>query len=413
MVNEEFQIKKMNKKDSKKKLILAKKEYQNKNYQEAEKLYKELYKNYSSDFSIWDKRFYAWSLYRVYIQGFSGDEEQFLAGELVTELVSQENNSNKENACALTLSVFKIIDYLKDANDYEELVYWTSKLNPEYLNNDPYSFKSDGKKITLASKKEKWYTIRSKALLEIGELIDTIKISKEALEVLDEFRNYSDVWFKWRIALANKDLGEDDFALEYLNEILLTKNEWYILKEIAEIYFFKGDLDDALKYAVDAVLRFGEIDKKIKLYSLLEDILNEKGLNEEAIKHAELIYHIRKENNWDVDEKLTKKLEENGIATDEVKNPKELEKNLKEYWEELKFSNQEKITGIISKVLPHGKAGFINSDDGNSYYFNTHEFKSPKNQLNEGQNVSFFLEDSFDKKKNKKAKQAVNIHSSF
>jgi tetratricopeptide (TPR) repeat protein len=265
----------------------------------------------------------------------------------------------------------------------------------------------------LASKKEKWYTLRSKALLENGDLEDAIKISNEALEVLDEFRNYSDVWFKWRIALANKELGEFDTALEYLNEILLSKTDWFILKEIAEVYFFKENLDEALKYATDAALRFGEVEKKINLYSLLEDILNGKGLNKEALKHTELIYHIRKENNWEVDERLTPKLEENGINTDEVKNPRKLEKDLKKYWETLKFANQEQLLGTISNLLPHGKAGFINSEDGNSYYFNINEFKSPKNQLNPGTNVSFFLEDSFDKKRNKKTKQAVNIHSSF
>ncbi len=46
---------------------------------------------------------------------------------------------------------------------------------------------------------------------------------------------------------------------------------------MAENYFFKNDWDNALKYASSAALAKGDTDKKVNLYSLIEDILNKKN----------------------------------------------------------------------------------------------------------------------------------------
>ena len=370
--------------DIKTQLKKAKAIYQKKNHDEAEKIYKTAYDEDPEAFTIWDKRFYAWALYHLHIKNPSSEDELVKSCELISELLIQED-TNKVKVCAYTTSMLKIINYFKD-NAYECLK-WLDMLNPKLLNSNPRSMNRDGRISKFYSDKEKWYSLKTKHLLDMGEYEETIKFADEALNELDEFVNNSDIWFKWRIAIANKDLDNFDEALKYLEEIINSKNDWFILKELAEIYSLNGDYDLALKYAIDAALAKGDIKYKINLYRLLDEIFIAKDMDEDSESIVELIEAIEDDENF-----------------------VEIEKELKERWVEIKFNNQQRSYGTISNILSHGKAGFIKADDGESYYFNIYEIQGDKSKVKEGDYVSFFLEESFDKKKNKKTLNAVNIN---
>ena len=370
--------------DIKTQLKKAKAIYQKKKHDEAEKIYKAAYDEDPEAFTIWDRRFYAWALYHLHIKNPSSEEELVKSCELISELLIQED-TNKVKVCAYTTSMLKIINYFKD-NAYECLK-WLDMLNPKLLNSNPRSMNRDGRISKFYSDKEKWYSLKTKHLLDMGEYEETIKFADEALNELDEFVNNSDIWFKWRIAIANKDLDNYDEALKYLEEIINSKNDWFILKELAEIYSLNGDYDLALKYAIDAALAKGDIKYKINLYRLLDEIFIAKNMDEDSDKVVKLIEAIEDDENF-----------------------VEIEKELKERWVEVKFNNQQRSYGTISNILSHGKAGFIKADDGESYYFNIYEIQGDKSKVKEGDYVSFFLEESFDKKKNKKTLNAVNIN---
>lgn len=370
--------------DIKTQLKKAKAIYQKKKHDEAEKIYKAAYDEDPEAFTIWDRRFYAWALYHLHIKNPSSEEELVKSCELISELLIQED-TNKVKVCAYTTSMLKIINYFKD-NAYECLK-WLDMLNPKLLNSNPKSMNRNGRISKFYSDKEKWYSLKTKHLLDIGEYEETIKFADEALNELDEFVNNSDIWFKWRIAIANKELDNYDEALKYLEEIVNSKNDWFILKELAEIYSLTGDYDSALKYALDAALAKGDIKYKINLYRLLDEIFIAKDMDEDSDSIVELIEAIEDDENF-----------------------VEIEKELKERWVEIKFNNQQRSYGTISNILGHGKAGFIKADDGESYYFNIYEIQGDKSKVKEGDYVSFFLEESFDKKKNKKTLNAVNIN---
>ncbi|WP_303295491.1 hypothetical protein [Methanobrevibacter woesei] len=370
--------------DIKTQLKKAKAIYQKKKHDEAEKIYKTAYDGDPEAFTIWDRRFYAWALYHLHIKNPSSEEELVKSCELISELLIQED-TNKVKVCAYTTSMLKIINYFKD-NAYECLK-WLDMLNPKLLNSNPKSINKNGRISKFYSDKEKWYSLKTKHLLDMGEYEETIKFADEALNELDEFVNNSDIWFKWRIAIANKELDNYDVALKYLEEIINSKNDWFILKELAEIYSLTDDYDSALKYAIDAALAKGDIKYKINLYRLLDEIFIAKDMDEDSDKIIKLIEAIEDDENF-----------------------VEIEKELKERWVEIKFNNQQRSYGTISNILGHGKAGFINADDGESYYFNIYEIQGGKSKVKEGDYVSFFLEESFDKKKNKKTLNAVNIN---
>ena len=370
--------------DIKTQLKKAKAIYQKKKHHEAEKIYKAAYDEDPEAFTIWDRRFYAWALYHLHIKNRSSEEELVKSCELISELLIQED-TNKVKVCAYTTSMLKIINYFKD-NAYECLK-WLDMLNPKLLNSNPKSMNRNGRISKFYSDKEKWYSLKTKHLLDMGEYEETIKFADEALNELDEFVNNSDIWFKWRIAIANKELDNYDVALKYLEDIINSKNDWFIFKELAEIYSLTGDYDSALKYAMDAALAKGDIKYKINLYRLLDEIFIAKDMDEDSDKIVKLIEAIEDDENF-----------------------VEIEKELKERWVEIKFNNQQRSYGTISNILGHGKAGFINADDGESYYFNIYEIQGGKSKVKEGDYVSFFLEESFDKKKNKKTLIAVNIN---
>ena len=395
--------------DTKKDLAQAKKNYQSKKYEDAKEIYESVYIDHPEAFTIWDKRFYSWALYQLYVKTPEDETDLFEAVDLITQLIPQEDHSKKDGVCAYTMSMVKLLDYLYKNNDYENIIIWAEKLNPDYLSRKTSSFTTDdGREVKLASNKEKYYNWLSKSYQEVEDYDECLIVSKKALEELTSFTNNGDIWFKWRIARSLRELGEYDEAIEYLKDVYKTKKDWFVQWEIAENYFFKGEPDKSLEYAVSAALSRGDSDKKIKLYSLLEDLL-EDDEPEIALKHSYLIYSIRLHNEWNIDEELEEEILNAGLDTENMEYWK-IENELKGYWKDLKFKTQQPNYGKIKRIMPHGKSGFIKRDDGEDFFFNGFEFKGDPNKYREGIKVSFYLEEGYDKKKNEVKMNAVNIY---
>lgn len=396
--------------DIKKDLAQAKKNYQSKNYVDAKETYEKVYDEKPEAFTIWDKRFYSWALYQLYVKTPEDETDLFEAVDLITELVPQEDHSKKDGVCAYTMSMMKLMDYLYKKNDYANLLVWADRLNPDFLSTKTSKFTtSDGREVTMASNREKYYNWVSKSYYEVEDFDECLEISKRALEELTNFTNNSDIWFKWRIARSLREIGEYDEAISCLKDIFKTKKDWYIQWELAENYFFNGDNEKSLEYAISAALSRGDSDKKIKLYSLLEDLL-EDDYPEIALKHSYLIYSIRLHNEWGIEDDLEDKISSAGFDMENTEYWK-IEKELKSFWKNMKFKTQQPNYGTIKRIMPHGKTGFIKRDDGEDFFFNGFEFKGDPNKYREGIKVSFYLEEGYDKKKDEVKMNAVNIYN--
>ena len=88
---------------------------------------------------------------------------------------------------------------------------------------------------------------------------------------------------------------------------------------------------------------------------------------------------------------------------------KNLFKKLKPFWHKHKFSKLPKHKGKIKTMLPNGKAGFITSENGKDFYFKVFAFNENRRRIVDGLKVEFFVQESFDKRRNEKSFQAVNI----
>lgn len=393
--------------------------YKAKNYKLALDVCREVYK-IDKDHSA-NKNLYAWCIFQTeFNQENIQDENTFLkAAEAITKLTSQ---SDKFSPYINT--VFKVIDYFnnKPIPQVDKVLEWLQKLDVEKLSDEPIpinnenqqseekSDKNKKQKIKeLASDKEKYYMLLIKALYKNGSYEQAIKESEKALKAFDKLHYDNKVWFQRYAALSYSKLGNNNKGLKILTELLKKKNEWFIQRDIAEIYFAQKDYSNALNYAIDGILNFGDDDKKIDLYLLLAKLfeLFEETLHTKTI--IEFVVAIRKSKGWKIDNELQQFITKYNINTNDEFNIKKLKKNIEQILEFKKYENQQLYEGIICQILPNNKAGFIETENKEKIYFMFNEVKGPKELIQVGRKVKFYVVEGFDKKKNQPSKNAINI----
>lgn len=376
-----------------------------KKYEESLEVYESLIES-GEELTKMDKERYAWDLYFARIkEGSSIDKLEENTKKLINA-VSQKDNSKVNKPCPYTLSVMKLMKIYAEEERHLDVLRWASKLKGELLSNQQFKPNDE---ITMNSNKENYYLQTTKALLSIEKYDQTIKYCQDALVNIPVFNNNNDIWFKLRIAKSYKELGEYDSSIEFLEDILKYKHDWYLSRDMAQNYFFKEDYDESLRWAARAILaRDGKLESKVNLFSMIGDILEIKGFEDESIINKYMYYVIRNAMDWSIDDELKELLSTYGLNTDN-KDFKALFKEYKNMWVGLKYFGQERQYGVIDKVFDHGKAGFIKAN-GTSYYFNTFEFMDDKDYIYEGTEVSFYLEDAYNKSKDEMTKNAVNIY---
>jgi len=248
--------------------------------------------------------------------------------------------------------------------------------NPDIFTLECGKMEIRGKITEFASDKENWYATKSKALFELNNFRECCEISKLAIDHIDNFHYNNELWFARRIALSKKELGSIDEAIEELEQIYKRKNEWFIKKELAELYFEINNLEKSFYYAIDAICKngFSKLEFKIGLILLLGNIFKKYNKIEFANKHFLLLKIIREENGWKIPPELQTEL--NKINLENI-NESAIKSELINYWKSFKpktdssLKKKNLLEGYIKKVLndnEKGKNGFITSNK-KDYYF--------------------------------------------
>jgi tetratricopeptide (TPR) repeat protein len=378
--------------------------YKLKRYKEALSALRNAYVKFQNSPKI--RNLYAWSIYQTEINKKIDNEEIYIkAAKAIFKLAKQSDEYSP-----YTITVLKLLDHFKQKPNYpsETILQLTELLSPNELSTKTLSYTDEkGKTIEFASHKEQWYMYRTKALYENERYAECIDVCQEILKQLKILHYANEIWFKRRIALSNAALGDIEKALKILIELLSKKKEWFIELEIAQLYNDRGDKKAALKYAVDAALNVGDIDKKIGAYQLLFELLEKNNKIGEAKTHLEFIFAIKREFGYKIDQELNALCEKYNI--DETKKAKQLKAKLEIIWAELKFEGKEMNYGIIDAILENGKAGFVKDEGGNSFYFLLRDFKNGLKLAVKNAAVTFYVVDGFNKKKNRSTKNAVNV----
>jgi len=350
-------------------------------------------------------------------QNFHYDKNELI--ERIETLIPILLGLNSDYSKTLVSNLFSIVlksEKKKPAPNWKLVNDFCNQIDPTLLSTDCSTIQVERKGRTqdmeLASDFENWYAYKTKALMKLGEWQECFDTSKEALEKIDNFHYSNDVWFSRRVALSKKNLGNAEDTIEELETILKKKREWFIQKELAELYFDKDDLDAAFKMSIDAINNFGPLEFKVDLLYLIGKILNKQGKSDLAFKHFSLSKLVRQDEEWKVPQKVFDELnqfEQSEISINEIKN---LKSELKKYWNGFNKSdnrhkipnhrsNSDNIQGEIIKILhdnERGKDGFIKSEN-NEFYFSASPNWHLTNELTVGMKVIFKVLPATDGKK--------------
>lgn len=305
----------------------AEKYYEEGKLVDANNLYKQAHRKYASLFTEEQKEHFAKTIFEVDIRdSLSYDDALEAKINFLSTLVEQKDTTQGQS-CPYTESIITIMKSCK--NNIDKTLYWSVKLDPQLLNPDPIKNNS-------YSDRQTWYSNTTKALLKSKEFTKCLKLSEEALDNVDGIMNDDQFWFKFRVAICNRELGNYEEAVKDFKEVLKYKNIWSNQKELAETYYVMGDMDNALKICIEAALNNSKVIlDKVKLYELMEWIFMEKSMDKEAQDIAFLIYSIRlNDKSHIVDDESAYELEKAGYDISNI-DYVSIEKDLREDWEKI------------------------------------------------------------------------------
>ncbi|AMC10280.1 hypothetical protein Lupro_02980 [Lutibacter profundi] len=302
--------------------------------------------------------------------------------ETLIPLLLELNNDFSKTLISNLFSIVLKSEKKKPAPNWKLVNDFCNHINPEVLSRECSTIQIERKgqmrDMELASDIENWYAYKTKALMKLGEWQECFEKSKEALVILESFHYSNDVWFSRRIALSKKNLGNTKDTIEELKHILRKKKEWFIQKELAELYFDENDLENAFKYAIQAITNFGHLEFKVDLLFLLGKILNKKDETDLAFKHFSLSKLIRQVEEWKIPQKVFDELRNFESVEININDIGKLKLELKKYWngfsqeKKKSFSNTKGTQkGEIIRIIndnERGKDGFLKSNNKDFYF---------------------------------------------
>lgn len=360
-----------------------------------------------------NRSLYAWCVFDTELKidnsAIKENEQKFLkAADAILKLIPEASIYSPR-----TTAVFRVIDYLTEARvnfPAEQVLEWLDKLDPDELSKECRSGPGkDGKQVEYASDVEKWYSSKAKALDKLERYQESKQVSLKALETVKKCHHDNDIWFNYRIAVADKHLGLLDEAQARLEKVHQKKKDYFVDLEMAEIAHAQNRLSDAIKFACSAALAPGQTDLgfRWKVYLLLTQLLKEKGELALAKEHALLVWKIRTEQGWKIPTEVENLVRELAVDLTDERSARKIEKGLQEAWKKTRFEDRKKVRGQIIKIIKEGKSGFIKGEDGEEYHYNSRELRGDHELFDYGIEVEFYCEPA-SKKGDKDS--AIEIH---
>ena len=130
------------------------------------------------------KNLYAWCIYDTEIkkdnETIKKDEKNFFkAANAILSLTDQDEYS------PFSRTILRVVDYLSEIRisfPADDIISWLEKLDDEKLSKEAFIFKNvDGEQKETPSEKEKWYSIKAKAIEKLECYEDCIDLCEKAL----------------------------------------------------------------------------------------------------------------------------------------------------------------------------------------------------------------------------------------
>lgn len=233
-----------------------------------------------------------------------------------------------------------------------------------------------------------WYLNYSKFLYNHKHFEQCISLCEKALESKAQLSQACRIWITRRYALALKQLGDTGKAITLLEVLAKRKSEWYIYRELAELYLQKNDTANGEKFLFTAYRLGGHNPGKINLYEQIGDFCTDQGMPGMAQQFYLLALSVRQEQHWSIPESLKSKLSGNSAITDSAGHYL----NMLRIFQPITEGNDMVFgEGIITRILhpgPNGD-GFITDTEGNSVYFRFSQANFDADKAADGCSVKF------------------------
>lgn len=350
---------------------------------------------------------FGWLIFDSLIKGKS--EAEILANEnLIVENLSRVNQKNlrEDNSypCPFSIVVFKLADaYSHNMFNALKVNQILDEINVEYLSNVPNTITTEqyGEKEQ-ASDLEKYFALKTKALLKLNQFEECISFSKQALKELVKFHYDNDLWFKMRIAICEEKLGNYEASESLFKKLLSSKagsSKWFLYRDIAELYFEQEDFDKAWKYAVDAAFYGNEPKFLIGLYLLQAQILYKLDRPDDGKLLAELIAAILQEEGWRNKQEYNKLFNFYSIDQNSVGPLNKIYRKAEDFWVSERYKGKPVSEGEIVWIHQRGKFGKIQPSESTGVVnFHKKDFRRRQRNLHDlkGAKVSYIEMRSFD-----------------
>jgi len=407
------------------------------NPNEAIKLYMEIWESFPDDFNEWDafysmktlrvstspdlnwaeklaERFknekvnnlYGWLIFDRCVKGKTGKEvinnEKHISG-LISFCLQKNLKEDDSYPCPTTISILKLCDAhaenLFNAGKINDLL---SKLDFNLLSDKSKSIETPERGVVqFSSDLEKYFALKTKALLKLGDFENCKKYCRTGLEVIDKFNYNNDLWFKMRIALSEDKMGNHEISESIFQELLKSRagnDKWFLYRDIAELYFEQKEYVKAWKYAVDAAFYGNEPHFLIGLYLLQARILVKLERSEEGMILAELIAAILNEQGWNDKLEYSRLFSFYKVDKTAVLSTREIIKKAQLFWQKERYGNNQKLKGTIISIHKNGKVGRIKDQNGNVVEFHKKNLVRKMKGLEtlKGASAEFFEVESYE-----------------
>jgi len=351
----------------------------------------------------------------TYIQGVLdklGEKESL---EKVIEIANKIMSLNPDGLAA-KLTVFKVLKSAKASNDWETINEWVVQIDPDSLSTEPMT-DSSGRKGW--SDQSLWYNYRINGLIEKGDAKAAINMVDEILERFPRQRKF----FLRLKALANYRLGNLHESEKIYQELCSRyRPDWWMLHEYAKVVKDIGRKEDALRLMYQSASGHSKLESMVSLFVDIGILCKEIGKYEEARAHLVLCKYIRNEKGWNVPESIINTVNDLNKIIGNNKEPSSLKEALsicRNEWGKLlgkkndlknfSYKNRKVKKGLVGKVSL-GRSDrpfcFIIAKDKQSFFCYKSDLPS---DITDGDEVTFDVIPSFDKKKNKESWKASNI----
>jgi tetratricopeptide (TPR) repeat protein len=350
---------------------------------------------------------YAWAVFDELKRTDDPSRELFEHAWRAIGLTGVRKNAYEPLSAFVPL-ILRAAKALSTKRKFRHVLTWLAKLDDAHLSDGEFSFVDPkGKNRRLASQREKYYSLMTRALELEGRWEECLQIAERGLRSSSPLHHDNEIWFARRAARARVQLGQTREGLVELQKLVVRKPTSFIFNDIANAALKLGDLQLARENALRALQCYGDLDFKLPALLLFARILWDAEERELAIKHLSLYIAYRKTRAWPVRENVLTLASKWDAPIDADANV--LLHQLKPVWQRSLGIPNHRRNGVIDTLLPHGKAGFIVGDDHERFYFETRDWKEPRDQIQKGSQVTFATKASFDKKRQRPSTIAYDI----